>query len=93
VEDESHHHLGADRVELEGEAGDDAEVPAAAAQSPEQVGVGAGVDLQHLAAGGDQLGADQIVAAHAVLVAQPAEAAAEGEAGDAGAGEYSARGR
>ena len=78
--------IGPDRVQLERELGDDAEVAAAAAQAPEQVGVlvvGRGHDA---AVGGHDLGLDQVVAREAELALEPPAAAAEGEAGDAGAG-------
>ena len=44
-----------DRQQLELELGDDAEVAAAAAQRPEQVGLALGVDLDDLAVGGHEL--------------------------------------
>ena len=71
-------------MQLVFERGDDAEVAAAAAQSPEQVRVIVGARGQEPAIGGDDVGGEQVVAGQAVLALQPADAAAEGEAGDAG---------
>ena len=79
-------HHRAEVVGAEGEAGDDAEVAAAAAQRPEQLGVGVGVDLDDLAAGQDELEGDEVVAGQAVLAGEPADPAAEREAGHAGLG-------
>jgi len=66
------------------ERGDDPEVPAAAAQAPEQVRVLLGAGRHALAVGGDDLGAEQVVARRPVLARDPAESAAEGETGHAG---------
>ena len=74
----------ADRMELVLERGDDAEVAAAAAQRPDQIGVLTIGRVHQRAVGKDDVGAEQIVRGHAVATAQPAEAAAEREAGDAG---------
>ena len=79
-------HHRAEVVGPEGEPGDDAEVAAAAAQRPEQLGVRVGVDLDHLAGGQDELQRDEVVAGQAVLAGEPADAAAEREAGHAGLG-------
>ena len=49
-----------------------------------------GVDVEHVAVGGHELDAEQVVGGQAVLGHQPAEAAAEGEAGDAGRGDGAA---
>ena len=73
-----------DGMQAVGERGGDAEVPAAAAQRPEQVRVRGRVDLEDLAVRGHELDAQQVVGREAVLGHQPAEPAAEGEAGDAG---------
>src|SRR5690606_19485251 len=70
---------------------DDAEVAAAAAQRPQQVGVLVGVGADDAPVGGDQLGREQVVAGEAVLALQPAGAAAHREAGDAG-GRHAAAG-
>jgi hypothetical protein len=69
-------------VQAELEPGRHAEV-AAAADGPEQYRIGVGVDVQHLAVGGDQLGGQQAVDGEAVLSDQVADAAAEGDAADA----------
>ena len=83
----------ADRVEAELEAGDDAEVAAAAADRPEQVGV-LGLAGDHDAAvGGDDLDRHERVDRQAVLADEPADAAAEGQAGDADAARVAERGR
>ena len=73
----------ADRVELELEAGDDAEVAAAAAHRPEQVRVRvlAGGDLA--AVGRDDLDRHERIDGQAVLAHQPADPATERQAGDA----------
>ena len=84
IDDQAGVHLGADRMEQELERGDDAEVAAAAAQRPEQVGLGVARDDVARAVGGDDGRAAQVVDRHAVAARQPAEAAAEREAGDAG---------
>ena len=73
----------ADLVEAVAQPRHHAEVPAAAAQRPEQVRVVVGVDLQQLAAGRHDLGAQQVVDGHAVLADEEADAAAERDAGDA----------
>ena len=79
-------------MQREPERGDDAEVPASASQRPEQVGVIAGRRPQDLALGGDHLGLHEIVDSEAVLAHQPADAAAEAEAADAGVADDAARG-
>ena len=73
-----------DRLELELERGDDAEVAAATAQPPEQLGVAVGARAHEPAVGGDDVGAHEVVAGQALLAHEPADAAAEGEARDAG---------
>ena len=91
VEHEDELHLRPDRMQPVLERGDDAEIAAAAAQAPQQLGVLRSLDTDHLARRGYQLGADQVVAGQAVLAAQVAEAAAERQAGDAGIREHTAR--
>ena len=86
VDDQAAQHVGADGVESELEAGDDAEVAAAAAERPEEVGVLGGAGAHHLAGRGHDLGGLEVVDRHAVLAAEPAEAAAERQSGDAGGG-------
>ena len=58
------------------EPGHDADVAAAAADRPEQVGVALLVDRQDAAVGGDDLGRDQVVDRHAVLAGQESDPAA-----------------
>ena len=82
---EAGHHLRPDRVEPQLDRGHDAEVAAAAAQRPEQLGVLVGGRADRLAAGGDQLDGEDVVDGQAVLALEPARAAAEREPGDAGA--------
>src|SRR4249919_1373643 len=83
---------GADGVQREPERADDAEVPAAAPQRPEQVGVIVGRCLDDVALGGDHLDFDQVVDGEPVLAHEPADAAAQGEAADAGVADDAARG-
>ena len=70
-----------------------AEVSAAAANGPEQVGLLVLARAQDLAFGGDELDRDEIVEREAILAHQPAQPAAEGEPGDARAGNHAARDR
>ena len=80
------HEAGVDlaqRVELELERGDDAEVAAAAAQRPEQLGIVVRVRADQLAVGGHQLDRGDAVGLQAVAAGEPAHAAAERVAGDA----------
>ena len=76
----------ADRVHAEGEGGGDPEVPAAtAAQRPEEIGMLLLAGAQRPAIGVDQLDGDEVVAGEPVLAREKADAAAEGQAGDADA--------
>src|SRR6266496_4215797 len=59
-------HHRAEVVGAEGEAGDDAEVAAAAAQRPEQLGVLARANLDHLAGRQHELKGDKVVAGETV---------------------------
>ena len=77
----------ADRVQPEGELGDDAEVAAAAAERPEQVRVLLLARGDDGAVGRDDLGGQQVVAGQAVAAAEVADAAAEGQSADAGRGD------
>jgi hypothetical protein len=70
-------------VEPEPEAGRHAEVPAAAPDRPEEVGVRVGVHPEDLTVGGDQLGSQQRVDRQAVLPDQEADAATERDPPDA----------
>ena len=85
-------HFGADRVQGEFEGGDDAEIAATPADRPEQVGIVVGIDMQAGAVGGDEVGREQVVDGHAVQAAEPAEAAAQGQAGHPGGGVDAQRG-
>src|SRR5690606_25711250 len=76
---------------LELERGDDAEVAAAAPDRPEQIRVLVGARAAHLAVGGDDLHRKQVVGGEAITPADPAEAAAEREPGDAGRRDDAAR--
>ena len=91
-EDRSGHHGRADGVQREPERGDDAEVAAAAAQRPEQVGVFVGGRPDDAALGGDHLGGQQVVDGEPVLAHEKADAATEREPGDAGVAHDAARG-
>src|SRR6516165_9231170 len=66
------------------ERSDDTKVAAAAAQTPEEIGVLVWADGQKFTLGGDEVGGEQVVAAEAVLAHQPAEHATQSEAGNAG---------
>ena len=70
-------------VEPELEARHDAEVAAAAADRPEQVGLVLGVDAAQLAVGRDDLGREQVVDRQAVLAHEVADAAAGRDPADA----------
>ncbi len=64
------------------EPGDDAEVPAAAADRPEQVRMMLGIDAQELAVGGHDVGGQERVDRQAVLADQIADTAAERDPAD-----------
>ena len=83
----------AHRVKAKLELGDDPEVSAAAAQAPEEVGVLGLARLDELAPGGDEVDGEELVDRQPVLSMEPAEAAAERQAGDAGVGDDPARRR
>src|SRR5882724_411117 len=73
------------------EGGDDAEIAAAAAQAPEEIGVALGAGGDDGALGGDDLAGQEVVDGEAMFAHQPADAAAEPEAGDARAGDDAGR--
>ena len=73
-------------MEAELDRGHHAEVAAAAAQRPEQVGIVVAVDPTEVAVGRHDLDRGHLVRLEAVLAAEPAEAAAQGIAGDADVG-------
>ncbi len=91
-EDRSGHDGGADWVQREPERADDAEVPAAASQRPEEVGVVVGRRPHDVARRGDHLGLDEVVDGEPVLAHEPPDAAAQAEAADAGVAHDAARG-
>ena len=86
------HDGGADGVQREPERADDAEVPAAAPQRPEQVGVIVGRRPDDVALSGDHLGLHEVVDGEPVLAHEPADAAAEADSADAGVAHDAARG-
>ena len=86
VDDHAAQQVGAYRVEPELEARDDAEVPSPASQRPEEVGVLVRAGAHHLAGRRHDLGGLEVVNGHAELAAEPAEAAAKRQSGDAGGG-------
>ena len=82
----------ADVVAAEGERRDDAEVPAAAAQRPEQVGVRGRAGRDERAVGEHDVGGEEVVHGEAEAPGQVADAAPERQAGHAGGGEEAGRG-
>ena len=84
---------GADLVQPEEERGDDAEVPAAAPERPEQVGVLVGARADAFAAREHDVRLEQVVDRESVLAAEVADAAAEREAADSGGRDDPARRR
>jgi hypothetical protein len=83
VDDEAGEHLRSERMQGELERAHDAEVAAAAAQRPEQVGVLGGRRPDEPAVRRDDRRCDEVVAGQAVLALEPAGATAQREAGDA----------
>jgi hypothetical protein len=71
-------------VQAELERGDHAEVAAATAQCPEQVGVLVSGRPKLITVGGYDIDGEEVVHREAVLAHQPADATAEGEPGDSG---------
>ena len=59
-----------------------AEVAAAAAKAPQELGILLGADPDDLAAGRNELGAEKVVAGEPVLRGQVTDPSPEGEAGD-----------
>ena len=82
---------GAGVVQPELELGHHAEVPAAAAQPPEQLGVLVRRGAHDVAARGHDLARDQVVAGQAVLAGEPAHAATQGETADPGVRDVAGR--
>ena len=73
------------------EAGDDAEIAAAATHCPEEVGILVGVRGLHLARCGHDLDGHQVVHGEAPFAAQIAHASAQRQPGDAGVGHVAGR--
>src|SRR4051812_48541141 len=71
-------------VETEGELGDDAEVAASAAQTPEELRSFGLAGTDDRAVCQDDFGADEVIRGQAILTHKPAQPAAEGQAGDTG---------
>src|SRR6185295_104389 len=86
VEHHARQHHGTHGMELVLKGGDHAEVAAAAPNTPEEVRMLTGVDVAELAVGGDDIGGDEVIAGQAVPARQPADAATQGETGDARVG-------
>ena len=86
VHHQARQHLGAHRVGLELERGDDAQVAAAARRPQKRSGSFFALAVTTAAVGQDHVGREQVVHGEAVLAADPAEAPAEGQPGDAGGG-------
>ena len=80
-------------VQIELELRDDAEVAAAAAQPPQQVGVLGLARVDEPAVRGDDVGRREVVAGESELPHRPADAATECEPGDAGGRHQAARRR
>ena len=80
-------------MQLELKRGDDPEIPAAAAHTPEEIGVFGRAGDQQPAIGGDDIDRSQVVSSQPVFARQPAEAPAERETGDARCRDDTARGR
>jgi hypothetical protein len=92
IEQVNHQRRRPDLVEGELELGHHPEVPAAAAQPPEQLRVLPFAGRQQLAVRAHQLQADDVVTGQPVPPGQPAHAAAQGEAADPGVGDVAGRG-
>ncbi len=91
VEDRPDHHHRADRVRLELERGDDAEVAAGAADGPEQVLVLGRARLPELPVGGDDVDREQVVDREPVLAAEMPDPAVQRQPSDAGRRDDAAR--
>jgi hypothetical protein len=83
----------ADLLQRERERHDDADVAAAAAQRPEQVGLLGLARAHEPAVGEHHVGRDQVVDRQAASAGEVAESPAEGDAADAGRGDDAARQR
>src|SRR5262249_57026623 len=78
----SRQHSGAERMELELEGRDDAEVAAPSPKTPEQIGILLLARDDELAVGGDDVARAQIVDRQAELAHEVADAAAQGQPSD-----------
>ena len=87
MKDRPGEHDRSHRVKPVLERGHDPEVPAAAADSPEEVGVLIPARGEELALRRHQVDREEVVDRRAVLSHEPADAAAKGEARDAGVGD------
>jgi hypothetical protein len=74
-------------VQAELEVHHDAEVAAAAPNSPEELGVLVGAGGEELAVGRDDVDREELVDGEPVLAHDPADPAPEGEPGQAGMGD------
>jgi hypothetical protein len=89
VEGMEHHspqHQRAHRMKLILEGRDNAEVPATAAHTPEEVSVLGGARGPQLAISRDDVDGDEVIGSEAVLASQPADPAAQGQSRNAGIG-------
>ena len=84
VEDRPGEHDRPDRVQAVLERGDDAEVRPGAAHAPEQIGVVVLAGGDELAVRSNEVDGEEVVDRRAVLAHQPADPAAERQAGDPG---------
>jgi hypothetical protein len=91
VDHQTAEHQWPDLVQLKFKRGHDTEVSAAPADGPEQVRVLLRACGDELAIRGHDIGRQQIVAGEAVLAHEPAEAATERQARDAGVRDGAAR--
>ena len=82
---------GPHRVQAVLERGDHADVGAAAAHRPEEVGMLGGAGRAQLPVGGDDVDGHHVVARQPVLAVEPADAAAKGQARDAGGRDVAGR--
>jgi len=79
-------HQRAHRIELVLESCDDAKVPTPAAHAPEEVGMFGGARRPELAIRRDDVDGEEVIGRQAVLTAEPADPATQGEARNAGIG-------
>ena len=90
-DDESRQDIAVEFVQLQVESCHDAEVPAAAADCPEEVGLVVCADVTDLAVRRDDFGADEVIDCQPVPAIQSAEAAAGRETADARVGNHAGR--